>query len=154
MEPPDGPNHPEPSPAPGNTAVTPGRAARLALMGLFSVSVAACGSGTVPPAPSARLGQVVGVVRAGPTCPVERKSHPCRPAPVAAALVEARLPGGGIVAEVRTSKDGSYSLSVTPGHYELVIGTPNFLPHCPSRMVTVTSGSRQPIDFACDTGIR
>jgi len=97
---------------------------------------------------------VYGVVRAGPTCPVEKYGHPCPPRPVRKALVEARLAQGGVVAKTRTGDSGSYSLTVPPGRYVLTVDTGSLFPRCPKLPITARASSSQRVNISCDTGIR
>jgi hypothetical protein len=125
----------------------------LALIAVGSVVLAACGthaghSASVGPA----TGVVTGRVTAGPTCPVERVGHACLPMPVVAD-VQARA-AGRVVASGRSRADGTYRLDLPGGTYTVVAVTPNLLPRCPARTVTVTAARTISGDIACDTGIR
>jgi hypothetical protein len=98
--------------------------------------------------------RVFGIVQAGPTCPVERKGHPCSPRPLGAVRIEARTTSGEVVVTARTRSNGSYVLAVTPGIYVLAVETKNTFPRCPQKRINVRPRSPNKADINCDTGIR
>src|SRR5260370_29982046 len=79
---------------------------------------AACGSrvtgaaahGPATTRPAAATGVIFGVVRAGPTCPIDRAGHACRPRPLDHAELRARLARTGLISSERTSTDGHFSV--------------------------------------------
>jgi hypothetical protein len=98
--------------------------------------------------------RVYGVVQASPTCPVERKGHPCPQRPLSGVRVEARVLSGQVVASARTRSNGSYVLTVIPGIYVLAVKMKNTFPRCPLERITVRPRSPEKADINCDTGIR
>lgn len=123
---------------------------RAAVAGGVALILVACGGGE-PGAPTAASG-VRGRVTAGPTCPVERKDQPCPPRPVRA-TVEARSPGGRVVAATRSDADGTYHLSLRAGRYRLAVVTAG-LPRCPETPIRVPARRTVTTSISCDTGIR
>ena len=108
-------------------------------------------------APSA--GQAVtGVVNAGPVCPVvsDPPDPACEDRPVAGAEIVVRDASGETVARVRTAEDGTFSLSLAAGRYELVPQAVEGLMGTASAVeVTVQDGLPvEPIEISYDTGIR
>src|SRR5260370_39979014 len=75
---------------------------------------AACGSrvagpeahGSATTRPAAATGVGFGVVRAGPTCPIDRTYHACRPRPLDHLELPARLARTGLISSGRTSTAG------------------------------------------------
>ena len=108
----------------------------VALLSLLAA--AACGrvsaSSTSPPPPAAH---VFGLVSAGPTCPVERKDHPCPLRPLGGVEIQARSLAGQGVATTRTRADGGYSFRLVPGSYVLVVKIAGIFPRCPHVPVSV-----------------
>jgi Carboxypeptidase regulatory-like domain len=138
----------------------------VALVGLLAVaaggSLACGGDGTPSASPVATVastavpatsGRLVGVVLAGPTCPVERADKPCPPRPVDAAI-EVTNPAGGVVASTRTNAAGRYHITLPAGPYTVVASTGAGLPMCQPVTATVAPGRRTRADITCDTGIR
>ncbi len=96
-----------------------------------------------------------GMVRAGPTCPVETTGHPCAPRPLSGVRVEARGSSGLLAAAARTRHDGLYVLVLRPGAYVLSVRTIGLFPRCPlTRLVVATRPSSIKVNINCDTGIR
>jgi hypothetical protein len=105
-------------------------------------------------------GVVVGLVTAGPVCPVERDppDPACAPRPVAGAILVFRPSAGQETARVTTGPDGRYEIRLAPGAYELVpqpveglMGTPE---PTAFRVTDVPGEIAQRLDVAYDTGIR
>ena len=132
---------PAASAAPGTTA-TPATPAKSATPGTTA---------TRPPGATA---VIFGVVQAGPTCPVDRVYHACRPHPLGDVEVQARSPSARVMASARTGTDGHYSLQLRPGSYLLVVVTTQAFPRCPHVPVSVGSGAATRADINCDTGQR
>jgi hypothetical protein len=109
-------------------------------------------SATPSPLPLSGSG-VRGRVTAGPTCPVEREDQPCPPQPVSAEI-EARDEGGHVAGKTHSREDGRYAMSLSPGHYTLVVVTGSQFPYCPDTPVEVRRGEVTTADIDCDTGIR
>jgi hypothetical protein len=108
-------------------------------------------------APSA--GQAVaGVVTAGPVCPVvtDPPDPACEDRPVAGAEIVVRNASGETVARVRTAEDGTFSVPLAPGRYELVPqAVEGLMGTAPAVEVTVEDGlPLEPIEISYDTGIR
>jgi hypothetical protein len=59
---------------------------------------------------------------------------------------------GDTVATTTSGHDGSYTLTLSPGRYTVVV--PGVYPRCPPASVTVTAERTTNADIACDTGIR
>ncbi len=101
---------------------------------------------------------VLGMVTAGPTCPVERDppDPACAPRPVDGAVISIRDANGGLVATVTSAADGSFTLQVAPGMYRLVAQPVDALPGTPSPIdLQVGAGEREvPVTVSYDTGIR
>ena len=101
---------------------------------------------------------ITGVVTAGPVCPVvtDPPDPSCEDRPVAGAEIVVRNASGDEVARARSADDGTFSVSVAAGTYELVpqpveglMGT--------AAPVEVTVGEGAPaerIEISYDTGIR
>src|SRR5215468_4988573 len=124
---------------------------------------AACGSRVAgPPAahgsattrPAAATGVIFGVVRAGPTCPIDRAYHACRPRPLDYVELRARLARTGLISTGRTSTDGHFSVRLRPGKYVLTVVTTAVFPRCPPVRVSARSGAAVRANITCDTGIR
>jgi hypothetical protein len=123
------------------------------LFAVGSLVLAACGtSAGVTSTGHPAAGVVTGRVTAGPTCPVERIGHPCRPRPVVAD-VQARA-AGRVVASTRSDAHGTYRLELAGGTYTVVVSTHNMFPRCEARTVTVTANRTTHAAISCDTGIR
>ena len=72
-----------------------------------------------------------------PTCPVERKDHPCPLRPLGGVEIQARSLAGQGVATTRTRADGGYSFRLVPGSYVLVVKIAGIFPRCPHVPVSV-----------------
>ena len=102
---------------------------------------------------------VVGLVTAGPVCPVERDppDPACAPRAVEGAVLVVTDSTGREVARVTSAAAGRYEIRLQPGTYEMtpqpvegLIGTPGPIP----LRVTAPSEVPQRVDIAYDTGIR
>jgi hypothetical protein len=69
------------------------------------------------------------------------------------AEVQARV-AGRVVGSSRSGADGTYRLELVSGTYTIVAITPNMLPRCASRTVTVAAAHTTVAAITCDTGIR
>ncbi|HYI65400.1 MAG TPA: carboxypeptidase-like regulatory domain-containing protein [Candidatus Limnocylindrales bacterium] len=123
-----------------------------ALLALIATLVLACCQ-----APGA--GQAItGIVTAGPVCPVvtEPPDPACDDRPVAGAEIVVRDAAGETVARVRTAEDGTFSVSLASGSYELVPQPVEGLMGTASPVgITVEDGLPVvPIEISYDTGIR
>lgn len=117
-----------------------------------SCGVRTAATGSAQPSGSTVL--LSGVVRASPSCPVERQGHPCKPRPVGNVRVEARSLPAGVTASTRTGADGHYILRLRRGRYVLVAVTGQVFPLCPHVHVFVNSLAPVRADINCDSGIR
>ena len=102
---------------------------------------------------------VVGLVTAGPVCPVERDppDPACAPRAVEGAVLVVTDSAGREVARVTSAAAGRYEIRLQPGAYEMtpqpvegLMGTPGPI----SLRVTAPSEVPQRVDIAYDTGIR
>jgi hypothetical protein len=98
-------------------------------------------------------GTVTGVVTAGPTCPVQRADVPCPPRPLQVDVV-GRDRTGDEAARAHSAADGSFTMSLPAGYYELEVVTSDGVMRCPARGVDVVAGATVRADIACDTGMR
>lgn len=104
---------------------------------------------------------VVGIVLAGPTCPVERVDSPCpeRPASMPLAIYAGQPDGGEPVATVTSGLDGRFRLALRAGTYT-VQRAPCGPQNCSSfpilRPVSfdVRPGAYTELTLDADTGIR
>jgi len=102
--------------------------------------------------------EITGTVTAGPVCPVvtDPPDPACEDRPVAGAEIVVRDASGETVARTRTAEDGTFSVRLPPGSYELVpqavegqMGTASPIE------ITVEDGvPTEPIEISYDTGIR
>ena len=101
---------------------------------------------------------IAGIVTAGPVCPVvtDPPDPACDDRPVAGAEIAVRNDAGETVAKVRTAEDGSFSVTVAAGRYELVPQpVEGLLGTAAAVAVTVEGGvAGEPIEIIYDTGIR
>jgi hypothetical protein len=114
----------------------------------LSLVLAACGGAALDPSTGVR-----GVVRLGPTCPVQRLGSPCPDRPIAAVVTA--TDGSGVVrGTARSDGQGRYVLVLGPGRYVLTarpahgFGEPAPVP------VTVVGGRLTDVDLTVDSGIR
>lgn len=112
---------------------------------------AAPGLGTV-----ATTSGIGGIVRAGPTCPVERPGDSaCADRTVGGAVLVVKDASGAEVARFTTDGSGLFRVDLAPGDYTLdpqpvasAIGV------APSQRVAVAAGRLTLVDVSYDTGIR
>ena len=101
---------------------------------------------------------ITGVVTAGPVCPVvtEPPDPACEDRPVAGAEIVVRNASGETIARARTREDGTFSVPVVAGRYELVPQpVEGLLGTAAAIEVTVEEGvPGEPIEISYDTGIR
>jgi len=123
--------------------------ALLAVVTLFVASACA-------PAPAGVV--VRGTATAGPTCPVvtDPPDPACDDRPVSGAEIVARNEGGDEVTSVRTADDGSFSITLAPGRYELVPQVVDGLMQVaePVIIVVAAGADPEPVALVYDTGIR
>lgn len=96
-----------------------------------------------------------GMAVAGPACPVvtQPPDPACDDRPVSGAEILVRNEAGESVARVWTADDGSFSVSVAPGRYELLAQVVDGLLGTPAPVV-VAGVDPEPVVVAYDTGIR
>jgi len=98
---------------------------------------------------------VVGLVAAGPTCPVERAGRPCPPNPLPRVRVLAVGADRRAVAEAVTDADGRFGFELPTGTFMIRVIQSGVLPRCPELSVDVGSDPRpRTVEIDCDTGIR
>jgi hypothetical protein len=130
-----------------------GAGAPIVLAVLVLALAAACNPGpTITPLPSTG---VRGVVRAGPTCPVEQAGQsPCVRS-VAGATILALDSSGREVGRAVSDAGGAYVLRLPPGTYEIVPQPVQGLMGVAAKTpVTVPDGTPVELDLQYDTGIR
>ena len=93
-----------------------------------------------------------GHVLYGPTCPVQRVGQTCTRPYQATIAVRGR--GGRLVARVRSSSGGYFSVRLTPGRYVLVPEAGRPFPRSSSQSVTVRSHRYTNVTISYDSGIR
>lgn len=108
------------------------------------------------PLPNAQA--ITGRATAGPTCPVERNppDPACGNRPVAGAVIVVNSAAGAMVAQVTTSADGSFSVTLAPGAYRLAPQpVPGLMGTAGSVDFQVEAGKAVPaLQVLYDTGIR
>ena len=92
---------------------------------------------------------IAGVVKAGPTCPVERADSPCPDQPVGGANVT--ITGSGYQRNTTTRSDGTFKAKAPPGSYT-VHASSRF--GCTDEHATVVAHHYTYVKIECDTGIR
>jgi hypothetical protein len=128
----------------------------LAFLVIALGSCAPVGSAGSPGASSA-LGEIRGVVTAGPVCPVERQppASACADRAVEAARIRIDDAAGRTVTVAVSGADGSFVVSVAPGSYRLVPQPVNgLLGTAAEQQVTVKAAAIAEVDVSYDTGIR
>jgi len=109
-------------------------------------------------APPAADQIITGIVTAGPVCPVVRDppDPACDDRPVAGAEIVVRDASGNEVARVRSGEDGTFSVAVAAGRYELVPQPVEGLMGTAAPVVVdvKTGPPGAPISVSYDTGIR
>ena len=124
----------------------------LLLTTITALGLAAC---TAPDAPMITLR---GRATAGPVCPVETlpPDPACDPRSVAAAEIVILNESGESVARVRTVDDGSFTVFLPPGAYELEPQAVEGLMGTASSVIVVLAEGVIPdlVEIGYDTGIR
>jgi hypothetical protein len=93
-----------------------------------------------------------GRVLYGPTCPVQRVGQTCTRPYQATIAVHGR--GGRLVAKVRSSSVGYFSVRLPPGRYVLVPEAGRPYPRSSPQSVTVRSHRYATVTISYDSGIR
>lgn len=101
---------------------------------------------------SARSSGLRGVVMRGPTKPVCRENDPCEEP--ARGLVLRFVRDGVVKAEVKTSRTGSYSVTLRPGRYGVKTALRRPGMGLTPRVVRVPKARVARVDFHLDTGIQ
>jgi hypothetical protein len=118
------------------------------------VWLAGCG---VPSISGPAQGTIDGSVTASPTCPVERVSAPCSPAPVADRQVNIVTTSGSTAATTVTDANGHFRIRVAPGSYvvrvTIIPGKVGLRQITPGN-VTVRANETTDLQIVLDTGIR
>jgi hypothetical protein len=123
------------------------RAGTIVVAVALAVGCGGGGGGSTGPS------SVRGHVTAGPTCPVQRRDHPCADKPLEVTVRLSRADGSEAV-RTRSGRDGRFSIRVAPGHYRLEVVAGGARPRCPRVSLQVVSGVTARADLRCDTGIR
>jgi hypothetical protein len=93
-----------------------------------------------------------GLVMQGPTAPVCRADDPCEE-PARGILLQFRR-GGKVVAEVKTTRAGRYSVRLRAGSYAVKTPRRRVGTGLTPRVVRVLRGRIARVDFHLDTGIQ
>jgi hypothetical protein len=93
-----------------------------------------------------------GLVMQGPTAPVCRTDDPCEE-PAREVLLQFRR-GGKVVAEVKTTRTGRYSVRLRAGSYAVTSPRRRVGTGLTPRVVRVPRGRIARLDFHLDTGIQ
>jgi hypothetical protein len=93
-----------------------------------------------------------GLVLQGPTAPVCRSDDPCEE-PARGILLQFRR-GGKVVAEVKTTRAGRYSVRLRPGSYAVTAPRRRVGTGLTPRVARVPRGRIARLDFHLDTGIQ
>ncbi|MDP9219537.1 MAG: carboxypeptidase-like regulatory domain-containing protein [Actinomycetota bacterium] len=125
------------------------------MLGVGALSILIGGCGLVAPDPPSSMpsGVLSGVVRAAPSCPVERLDHPCPPRPVQAALVQA-LQRDRVVAQQRTTAGGVFTFRLPAGDYLLRATNAGGYESTTEQLATVATGRKTRVTLVLDSGIR
>ncbi|MES2088122.1 MAG: carboxypeptidase-like regulatory domain-containing protein [Patescibacteria group bacterium] len=106
--------------------------------------------------PTSQTGKISGKVTLSPTCPVEKfpPDPACAPKPYQT-TIQAFLPDGSeLVASAKSNADGTFTMSLPGGDYNLETKGGEVYPRCASQGVTVNAGKEVSVSISCDTGIR
>jgi len=121
---------------------------------LVLAALAAC-SGSAPKVPRHPdiAGGIHGTVRLGPLCPVQSLASPCPDKPVEGWI--GVQDSGGKWSSYRTSGDGTFSIALQPGSYQVTAREIGDNPRTSKPVsATVRAGSFTEVDLQIDTGIR
>lgn len=97
---------------------------------------------------------ITGTVTLSPVCPVERIPPDPRCAPKGYETDIKALKGTSIVGTTRTATDGSFTLIVPYGTYQIQVGGGAVYPRCAPIMIIADSPVLNGYKISCDTGIR
>ena len=121
---------------------------------LALVPFTACaGSARMVVRPSDTVAGIHGIVRLGPLCPVQSVASPCPDKPVEGWI--GVKDSSGRWSSYRTSGDGSFSIALHPGSYQVTAREIGDNPRTSKPLsVAVRPGSFTELDLQIDTGIR
>lgn len=105
-------------------------------------------SGTRAPGPG--NAGIQGSVRAGPDCPLEQQGSPCPEQRVPGAEVSATPADGGDAFTTTADAEGSFSLRLPPGSYDVTASSPT-VEDCQTQRVDVVAGQYRPVVISCTT---
>ena len=129
-------------------------ARRVAAIFLAGLSAAAALSALAASGAARSLDSGVrGKVTYGPTCPVQRVGQSCT-RPYRATIDIRREPGDKLVATVRSSAGGHFSVRLAPGRYLLSPRAGHPFPHSSPQTVSVRSHRFTSVTISYDSGIR
>jgi hypothetical protein len=94
-----------------------------------------------------------GRVLYGPTCPVQRPGKTCV-RPYEAAITIRREPAGTVVAHIRSTVDGRFTVRLRPGSYLLAPRNGKPYPRAQSQTVSVQRHHFTAVTIRYDSGIR
>jgi len=129
----------------------------ILVLALLAVAAVGCGRQSDGIGTTATGYAVSGYAHAGPTCPVEQDptDPACDDRPVAGAVLVVRTTASEVAAEVTTTSDGTFTVTLPPARYTLVpkpveglLGTPG------EQTLLVVDTPLTGIDLSYDTGIR
>lgn len=129
----------------------------ILILALLALASSGCDTGSEGTRTTLPGYAVSGYAHAGPTCPVEQDpaDPACDDRPVAGAVLVVRTTVGEVVAEVTTSSDGTFTVTLPPGVYTLVPQPVEGLPGTPGEQrLLVVDAPLTGIDLSYDTGIR
>lgn len=119
---------------------------------ILGVLLAACANGAG--AGSGSTG-VLGVVVAGPTCPVERADSPCPDRPLEGVRLRIVDANGSEVTSVQSGHDGRFRVALDPGSYQILTTVQTgSIQFAKPLAVTVPSHGFVHATVLVDTGIR
>jgi hypothetical protein len=126
----------------------------LALVLVLGVACGSGGAGGGSGTGDGPMATIRGKVTSGPQCPVIVAGSPCPDRPWTG-TVEVRTPAGATVVSAETTADGSFSVAVAPGTYDVVALTQGMGPASskPTR-VSASAGATTSVRLTVDTGIR
>ena len=131
----------------------------MPLAKLRSLALLAVIGGCMAPAPTlAPSGVITGSAMAGPTCPVHSvpPDPTCEPVPVVGAVIVATNAEGVEVTRTQTRDDGTFSLTVPHGRFEIRAEPRDdyFAVSEPVEIDVDATDIARVVDFTYDTGIR
>ena len=137
---------------PGDPPIAPvgHRLATAAACVLLAAAVA-CGEGDASGNPE--TSGIEGVVRSGPSCPVEQEGVECPDRPVEVDL-RIRDGDGNVVSSLRSGRDGRFRVELAPGQYVVEALPEGEAVSAKPVDVSVVDGTFSDAIVAVDTGVR